>query len=1536
MEPFTVKTFAFIKAAAGPFLKWLKPLRAGKCAAEAPHELKAIDQSLFDEVLRRIAVADPKDSIFTHAHDAATNKLFTPDFLRTTNVQNWLNEPGVRNDLKLVASAKLLGSPIPQDAVDRLEARYGEVAFASSQESVPVVASISAMLAAAVNARAQDTGTAALVVASSKENARSFEQVQAKLDNLLSDGAHELPVDVALTPADTETETVWREAFSAASRGLLHWPTTLGDGQYIARLELDQLLAVAHSSERGTVALLGLPGSGKSALLARLGLELAATPNVSVLAIKGDLLDVAVATEEDLQRDLQLPELPSIMLRRLALTGPVVLLIDQLDALAGHLDAKTGRLSALLNLIKAVCETDGLHVFLSCRTFEFTHDIRISRIDAECVSLELPSWEEVLPILEAHDVKAAGWNSDAREVVRVPQQLNTYLQLKSSGVDEPFSNYTAMLDCLWDGRVLKTPSGGKAAHLAFEIAETMADKETLWLAKARFDDRVDDINLLVSSGILTMSEQGSIGFSHQTVFEHVLARSFAKNDGQLSAYVLARKDSLFVRPKLWAALAYLRNVEPATYEAELWSIWNAQGLRKHLRFLLIEFMGSQPSPTDKEELLLAAANEQQELHAIVLKAITGSQGWFERFSSNVIVQAMSNAMTADLCIQLLVAAWPHSPEQITRLLRDIWLPHPDNDRRMLFVLQEAPLWSPELVKIAKTIAGRAQLAAFHFDHLASVVGGTEPKVAIELIRLILDGELSRLKTEGLRLKGIAARESPVEGEAGILWQMEHDPVRPLNSFLDDSHHWNSVPELAAASPSNFVSVLWPWYLSAFHDLLELSRADAPNFGYPLPYRADFRFEGEDRNKLPPSSILEAIVVAVEGLANAAPQELQQWADKQATVALAPVQRLVAHALAHNPSQTATAALNFLLSDERRYFLGNVSDSSSTSLALITACAPHWSVEEVARFTTKVKAFSPPRPQEKDADPDAIRWWHRFVRRTRINLLRALPTKARTFEVQREIEEGNRVDPQRSEVGEFVGGWIGSPMAESQMSRASNDDIVNAFKAIPDKSGWDHPRDFRRGGNIQLARTFAEFSKEHPARSLEVIQRLQPDFGQRAVGYALEALAESYDPDALMILIVQLHERGFGDDEFRAAVARAVERLLKRRITISEPVLVVLESWVPTFEQVPTPEDAANEQSEEGSKNDAKDTGFLLSGSPRIESVPGGDYPILSAIIDARLAREEVPAVIQLLRRYLGVSRDKRVWEMLMHSMAHIPLMDAHDGPGLIGEVLSLPQLDGSCGAAVLMGKTHWKALTEVMSNLGRWRYSDNVAARKGYGELVALIALTNTEGDLARQWLEELVETPGLADARVGAAATAVQILWPEPQFRSDSTDLLLRLLAKNEEAIWQEIFGLFGLVDKLESEPHTIRLLKDIAENISHAPPPKESHVVERLGALLPRHAFIVARIASQLIQLWRDQLSNMGSTLNFAGQEIMDLAITLHRTEGTKLEGLQMFEQLVEIDAYQVRAVLDELDHRIRPGARPLRRRLPRKARRRARGII
>lgn len=1528
MEPKTSVAIGFLRVAFSPLLRLFKRRRAETVAANTPKSFTTIGQASFDDVLRRISAADPNDAIFELLRDSVTNRLFTPDFLRTPSVQAWLAEPGVRRGICSLAQAALFNSPAPTNVREEVEARYRGVALANSQESEAVVDSVVAMLAASVTALVSDKGTGSLVVSGTQEVTRALERINDKLGGVGTVSTTASTPATSIGTPDGATVASWSDAFRSASTELLRWPMTVGGGSYISRPELNELLGRVQANEPGVLALLGAPGSGKSALLAKLAHSLSANGKMPVLAIKGDLLDPEVESEESLQQSLRLPELPSKMLRRLALAAPVALLVDQLDALAGHLDTKTGRLSVLLNLIKAVGGTENVFVFLSCRAFEFTHDVRLSRIDAISTTLELPPWEDVLPVLEAHGVHGAGFNSDARAVLRVPQHLSAFLQLRAAGVQEPVSNYTAMLDRLWSVRVLGVPGAEALATLAFDLAEMMAEKEVLWLAAAKFDDRIGDINKLKAAGILTTSEQGAIGFSHQTVFEHVLARSFAKNEGRLSAYALAKTDSLFVRPKVWAALAYLRSVEQQTYETELTAIWNSRGLRKHLRFLLLEFMGSQPEPTDKEELLLAGAGAQTDLRPLALKSITGSPGWFARLSVNLIAQSMLDERTADLCVPILSAAWSFAPDRVSALICEHWVPLESNDRRALYVLQEAPKWTPSLIEATKTVAGRSHLHPFQADHLISTVGASEPNVAIHLLRHILDCQLARCMSEAFRLKEAAVRQRPTDEEADVAWHMEHSPFGPVEKLLDDSQSWDSLPALAIASPREFTAVLWPWYLSVFRALDELSRSDPPYLSYPLPYRVDFRFEGESKNDLEPSSLLAAIICAISELARTAPDELRAWAEAQWTLELAPIQRLVAHALSVVPASTSTVALRFLLTDERRYFLGGVSDSSSTTRSLVAACAPLWSADDVAAFVAKVRAFSPARPVDIN-EPNDIKRWHRMVKRTRLTMLGALPASSRPPDVQRELTKSGRAAPAQESSDDFASGWIGARMNSEQFARASTEDIVSAFKEIPDASDWDHPRHFARGGNIQLSRQFAEFAKKHPERATEVIALLQPGYAQRAVGYAIDALAEHVEPGEAMNLIVASDQRGFQSPEFRQSAAHAVERLLQRDARIDDALLRLFEEWV-LSEVSGTP---AKVEEREATTDSSDRTGFLLSGHASMRVVPSGDYPILSSIIRARMARREPQQVIRILRTYLESSTDPTVWEFLADHMAPLGWEESGAGAALIGDVLSRVPLVGTRSVAVLMAKAHWKALDGVLACLPLWRDSPKVAAQKGYGELVALLAVANPDAHQAKLWLGELLDAPDAANARAGATSTAVQLLWPEAQFRSAATDLLLRLLERNEVAVWREVFGLFTLVDKLEPEPSTLRLVQAIAERIDRAPAPTEPHLVERLVGLLPLHAGLVARIATQLIQLWRDQLSSAGSSLVTAGQEIMDLALTLHRTEGTRLQGLQMFEQLVEIDAYQAREVLDELDHRVRLGARPMRPRLHRRGRGRRR---
>lgn len=1503
-------------------LGFYKPLAASKAAAEGS-QIASPSVETFDSALRRVKAANPNDSPLITLFESVKAKIFTPDFLRTQNVQNWLDQADVVDDLRAATSAYIAAQP--QNAkvnIARLEARYVELALADRREARGVVSAVVALVVATINMSVKDPALASVVVAAGQQLSGAFEtmrqDVLAAVAPNISEGSHDLPFE---KPTEVETSR-WRAAFNVASQTLLRWPTVLGDERHIIRTELALLIEQVETKEQCAMALLGLPGSGKSALLASLGNRLSALPDASILAIKGDLISASVTSEKGLQEDLALPELPSIMLRRLALNGPAILLVDQLDALAGHLDMKTARLNILLNLVKSVGNTAGIFVFVSCRKFEFDHDTRLSHLDIESVELQLPEWEDVLQVLEEHGVGPAIWNSDAREVLRIPQQLGVYLRLRANGITEPVSNYTTMLDDLWRLRVISAPGGNAAAELAFEIAERMAEAEELWVAAARYDSRSDSLQILISSGILTKNVRGAIGFSHQTVFEHVLARKFSTQTGGLSQYVLARSDSLFVRPKLWAGLAYLRDVEPKTYLTELFTIWHGLNERKHLRYLLIEFLGAQPVILSPEITLLSGAFNNVDLQAIILSAIVGSPDWFKNFEEQIIL-GMSSDNLAEVCIPVLNAAWTFSPLKVLDLVRSHWLGSAKHARNALMVIQEVPVWDTEAKEVAIIVLERSELAPLYLDYFISSVGAVDPNFAIEILAIQFNKEIQGAVEKAYEILEKNKKENePSNEEIAVVNNLLENPSRPFDDLLT-RNLFATAPSLAEASPSHFLNTLWSCYLDAFQLFLDFTTSGHFFLTYPLQYRVNFRFEDIQAMQTGPSSVLEGLVIAVEEVAKSAPEDFLRWTHEQSRIEIHPVQRLIAYGYTLVPEQYALYALNFLLADERRFLLGSISDPSSTTLRMVTACAPYWCVEEVEKFISAVTKYSPKRPPEKGTPAD-IQGWHRHTRRVRTLMLRALPQAVRSSDVKKLVAEGERLlAPVRPRgTVEFKGGALTAAMDATQFERASIADIIKIFRLVPDETGWDHPERFLQGGNIQLSQQFAEFAKRSPDRAAAVLYAFDKDDSQRAAGNAIHAMAPIYEPVEIWSLIIKLCKLGFANEEFKQQVALAIELLINKSERVPDLVVAILDEWVWTY---PIPESNTLGATDGNTTSDESEK-FLLSGYRGFDVLPGGVYLVLSTLVRAKLTRNELADVVQILNRYFVISKEVVIWMRLAPMIADLAKREVMGGRELIGRVLSLPSLDGTHGAAQLMISTYATSPDEVTSNLRRWLHSPRISTRRAYGELVTLIGFFIDSPKDILDWLDELIEDKNCSDAREGAAATAVRILWADPSIRDRVVTLLVRLLEKNEEEIWHLLFGLFNGLDTANADVPTLRLIKEIAVRIDKAPAPKDTSVVESLIGLVPRHAEIVALIASHLIRLWRNQLADTRTSIVLASRKIIDLAITLHRIPETREQGIQMFQELVEIGAYESRQVLDEIDNRLRLGRNLARPRLPR----------
>ncbi len=121
------------------------------------------------------------------------------------------------------------------------------------------------------------------------------------------------------------------------------------------------------------------------------------------------------------------------------------------------------------------------------------------------------------------------------------------------------------------------------------------------------------------------------------------------------------------------------------------------------------------------------------------------------------------------------------------------------------------------------------------------------------------------------------------------------------------------------------------------------------------------------------------------------------------------------------------------------------------------------------------------------------------------------------------------------------------------------------------------------------------------------------------------------------------------------------------------------------------------------------------------------------------------------------------------------------------------------------------------------------------------------------------------------------------------------------------------------------LRALADPDTDMSAAP----SHfVVERLQALLPHEAELVARIAEKLVAAWRSELGDVRTGTALAAPQLTDLALTLHRLGGTSRQtGVALFEAMIEIDAYGARDTLAEIDGRFGSHQVAVRQRLARR---------
>lgn len=1308
-------------------------------------------------------------------------------------------------------------------------------------------------------------------------------------------------------------ETV-KTRFEVASEELLGWPVELDDGKWILRPELRQLQDYIGSESSNPIVLLGEPGSGKSALLARLG-AWCQEQGLAVLGIKADALPTDVSTQEQLANFLQLPESVQKCVRQVSLNERVVVLVDQLDALAALVDLHSGRLNVLLNLIKCLSGQSNVKIVCSCRVFEFRHDTRIARIDAETIELELPAWDQVHPILMEHGVDASEWAEDRQSVLRYPQHLNVFLKRLTDTTEEAvFRNYRQLYEDLWQRRITNFGGSSARADAIHAVTQLMSDEETLWVPIVRFDDHSSAIDGLVAEGILRRPDPGlSIGFQHQTLFEHARARAFASGHGSIAEYALARQDSLFARPTIWATLGYLRDAAPAAYRREMTKFFIAE-LRVHLRYLLIEFLGQVSSPDEFEVELLTRHLDMPKFRPKALTSICGNERWFRALLPHHLTPCMQLPTDESWpMVPVLSGAWSFARADCLELIRRNWLHDKGRDWlvwRSMDLLEE---WDDETADWICRIIRRSDIATFRICQLATSISATSPHLAPRLITTALNKKLEELEV----VPEPAPLQSPTNEQDGEADANQWLHQRRFDTLLRDREGWYDLDAVAEGAPAAFLTEIGPWLLRIAEHGSERTHQVVRRYRHQC---SGCSVELDDKNSHfnpIPTAVLTAVCQLAREDFGSFGRIADQWSNSDTQL----VQELLARGFHEAADMHPDAAVAFLTADPRRLTIQSSRSLQHESVKLIAAIVGHLDASQIRQLETAILNFSQYHPVEHEnfdfQESDDV---------VRTRLLSDLPAEFLSERSRQLIaahqEELTCARAEESQDVEAMMDFIESPMSSEQMEAASDEEILAGFSARAAAvagSGTRHPFD----GWIELLRELSEFAKRRPQRVASLLSRCQPEKHEEPVAYSIHGLTESdYPKEQLTSLIHSLSELGFKSADFRIEAAMALEKCATRPKGMSDETCRLLESWLPDLVGF------TNDESID-SRNENERDRAILWGSHGGYSLPYGNFFILHALMHGLLRRDNPRYVVwlRILSEHVERSESAATWLALAHDLRFLANGDAAAAASIVRRLFELyPRVRNSKRGVRLIAHLWRKLPGEFLrQQLDDWRTGNWCLGEQAFGELAVLGAVRPFGHDWIIEVVEQTVSTESATpeSVRVGLAYTASHV-WVEADCRERATDLLVRLVPGASVRLADVISEVFSLVDDLPADEKTDRLLQSISMNSAFTETSHVEHLVERLADYLPRHPELVLQLSLAILQKRGAEVSSIQYALAASTGAFVEIALTLQRLGGEwRSRGLELFEQLLELGVSDAVNAVHELDKRLIARSEPIRRR-------------
>jgi len=1311
-----------------------------------------------------------------------------------------------------------------------------------------------------------------------------------------------------------DSQNTLKEELLNASRGLLNWKRTLGDNQQITRPELAQLTDRIETETSSTTIVLGSPGCGKSALMATLG-HWTVKEKYALLAIKADYLSNTVNTIEDLQHDIQLSRHLKDAIRAIANTEKIVILIDQLDAVSDLLDRQPGRLNVLLSLIQSLAGTKNIHIVATCREFEFRHGTQFARLDYfERLELHLPTWEQISPLLEKEQHDPNHMGEPLRELLQNPLHLRIFLEIAKPG--EAFESFPKLLDRLWEVRINSAPEAQQLITFLTQLAERMTEEEVLWLPSSIADVNPQVCRTLERAGILITSQENStLGFCHQTFYDHTLARAFARGSKSLADFVLERQDGLFIRPILLRSLNYLRGTAPQQYQRHLQTLLNPvkQEVRSHIRTLLIEFVGAQPNPDAVEAgLLIPLLNSETEAIK-VLDAMIGSPGWFRKLRDRTEFRQWLEkpAEQAVYCCPLLTTAASFGAEDVWGLLEEYWLAEKTYDTLSIRVIWNIRQWTSEKVWLVEQVIRRSNIDWDAVAAIAERVSESLPNHTVKVIHAHLEHLLTQAILEGNKPKP----DLPTDADwaTQYFYNSKYDPLKPIESLLQRSNTGNfyGIEKFAEAYPQNFLNELWAWFIDVFGRIL---RNDLDKIFGINSYQDDsFSLE------LGGGNILESLLIAVKKFADQEPTDFFRFVQQNQDSDLLAVHRFLARGLERVASQNSQVVLKYLLANTKRLCIGDKYDRHRETKKLIAAVVPHLSPGDIALLEEEIRKFDyyPPEP-EASAESRFRRLQNN--RQHRLRLLKVIPDEYLSVEIKLLKQQEERVFPDlldRDSQYPTIAQIVGSPMTQAEMVHASDEhllNLVNELAALTEAECLFRKSSdslARSGSSVELSREFGRLVKENPDRFLRLLPQLQPQRHESYVGEALVSLSETDFPATQLIqLVEELDKRGFSSEDFRNDAARALEKIAERKHGLTTAFVSLLESWLPTH----TKPELEHYRSKEEQRSDLKSPIlFNVHGS---HMLPSGRGNIVRAIAEGYLRQNppDLEGWARFIRSQLGVEPHPAVWVDMVSRMTPLLNGDRSQATELFDAVIqNCPEVLQYQWALHFIAHTvGWFEPKETVQGwLEMLKANNSSFSQQVYGELLLIYYLQYQDEWSVERIRHHLVTQDN--EAILCGLAHSASHLWVQMRCRAIAAEILYTLASSSHASIQHAVAAVFrwsrnhfrldqGMAKIIQAVCKNQGVLLEAANDLT------EIIEAEELVETYPE---VVVEVCESLVGI-AAELSNPARATALIAESLTTTAIKLHRQPPYREVGLKIFEQLLALNLRETRSALETLDRK------------------------